>query len=110
MRITIHVDNHDTPGPPAPAPGQGITISDIAPTGSVSTNAGAAQGGPPAELAARAARLGALSAGPAPSGPPEVAGAPGFAPTGLDAQPSGRADTVLGSSTDASAGPAPTGG
>lgn len=34
----------------------------------------------PAELAARAAAIGALSAGPAPDGPPLATGAPGFQP------------------------------
>jgi hypothetical protein len=65
---------------------------------------------PPAELAARAAAIGALSGGPAPSGPPEgfTTGAPGFQPTapGTPSSP-GREETAAGASSDLPAGAAP---
>jgi hypothetical protein len=112
MRIIIHVDDQDARGAPAPISGQELSAPDMTPTGSVPVNAGAAQAGPAVELAARAARLGALSAGPAPSAPPDAAGVPGFTPAGLGPgsgpRPSDGADTPSGRSTDVSAGPAPT--
>jgi len=110
MRVTINIDDQDDRGSPAVATGRELSTPDLTPGGGSSASAGAAQAGPPAELAARAARLGAISAGPAPTGPPDVAGAPGLGPAGLGPQPSGGADISPGPSTDISAGPAPAAG
>jgi hypothetical protein len=108
MRITIHVDDQDDRGSPVVASGRELSTPDLTPGGGSAASAGAAPAGPSAELAARAARIGAISAGPAPTGPPDVAGAPGLGPVGLGPQPSGGADTPPDRSTDVSAGPAPT--
>lgn len=110
MRITIDIDEQGARVALAPPSGGDQNPPDMTPAAAPDANAGAAQAGPSADLAARAARLGATSAGPAPSGPPDVAGAPGLAPAGLDAQSTGRADTSPDPSVDVSAGPAPTAG
>jgi hypothetical protein len=108
MRVTINIDDQDDRGSPAVASGRELSTPDLTPGGGSSASAGAAQAGPPAELAARAARLGAISGGPAPTGPPGVVGAPGLGPADPGPQPSGGADTPPGPATDVSAGPAPT--
>lgn len=71
MRVTIQIDDDDAGAETAPSLASGaspVASPDI-------------EQAVPAELAARAARLGARSAGPAPSGPPETSGAPGLATT-----------------------------
>ncbi|MDX3187270.1 hypothetical protein PV458_02540 [Streptomyces sp. MN03-5084-2B] len=86
MRITIHIDED----------GASVTTSAATPGEAADTGSTA----PPADLAARAARLGAVSAGPAPTSAP-AADAPG-----LGHKP----DTSPGSPADVSAGPAPAAG
>src|SRR5215207_3838299 len=60
----------------------------------------------PADLAARAAAIGASSAGPAPESSPSVVGAPGFQPGAAGASPT-EAEQALGGASALSAGAAP---
>jgi hypothetical protein len=100
MRVTVQIEESD---------GDKGTVQQSPSADAGSSGAAPAGGGqePSPELAARAARIGALSAGPAPSGPPAGSGSPGFAPAGLGAaQPAAPADGDA-TTQDQSAGPAP---
>lgn len=101
MRIRIDIDDGKAGASTEREEAAGITVG--APTG-------AQAAAPPAELAARAAAIGALSGGPAPSGPPEgfTPGAPGFQPTapGTPSAPA-REESAAGVSPDLPAGAAP---
>jgi hypothetical protein len=113
MRVTVKIKD-DRPGsgpvpeggPPAVAP-----PPVASPAGTPAAGGGTgpeAGGGPSPELAARAARLGAISAGPAPSGAPDGAtGAPGFRIEGLGTPAAGAPGAAQDAPADHSAGPAP---
>jgi hypothetical protein len=108
MRVTVQIDD-DRGGSDAAAPEAGQPAAE--PLAGSTQSAGAPIGtaaGPSAELAARAARLGAISAGPAPSGPPGGGGAPGFLVEGLGTPAAGTPGAPLDAPADHSAGPAPT--
>jgi hypothetical protein len=113
MRVTLQIDDErpgtvpaPEGGPPAVAPPPAASPTGTATPGA--TTGPGAGGGPSPELAARAARLGAVSAGPAPSGPPAGAtGAPGFRVEGLGTPTAGSAGAAQEAPADQSAGPAP---
>jgi len=109
MRVTVQIDDDrggsDAAPPEAGQPEVGpaaVSAQSAGPT------AGGTAAGPSAELAARAARLGAISAGPAPSRPPGGEGAPGFLIEGPGAPAAGMPGAPLDAPADHSAGPAPT--
>jgi hypothetical protein len=116
MRVTVQIDD-ERPGADSAqqdtGPAAAVTSAGSPSAGGTSggpdpgTPDGGAAAGPSAELAARAARLGAISAGPAPSGPPDALGAPGFRIEGLGPQASGSPGAPAGAAADHSAGPAP---
>ena len=105
MRVTVKIDDERSGSAPAPEGGQPVMSSSAGSPGGMA--APEAAGGPSPELAARAARLGAISAGPAPSGPPGGAtGAPGFLIEDLGAQAAGAPGAAPDAAPDYSAGPA----
>jgi hypothetical protein len=112
MRVTVQIDD-ERPGT-APAPEGGPMAVPLPPAASPAGTPAAggsggpeAGGGPSPELAARAARLGAISAGPAPSGAPVgAAGAPGFRVEGLGPPAAGAPGAAQDAPADHSAGPA----
>lgn len=95
MRVTVQID--DDRGDETPQ------LTQLGPA----SGSGATSGAQPSpELAARATRIGAISAGPAPSGPPDSPGAPGYLPVSPAAPPAGTGAPTNVTPTDHSAGPA----
>ncbi|MCW2637010.1 MAG: hypothetical protein JWQ99_3377 [Blastococcus sp.] len=123
MRVTVQIDDERSgadshrsdPGQagtsPLGGPADAGASGGGAPTGGMADpgqpDLGTAAPGPSAELAARAARLGAVSAGPAPSGPPGALGTPGFLADTLGAPSAGTPGAPVGAASDHSGGAAP---
>jgi hypothetical protein len=89
-----------------------VTVTPSAGAEGGQGTAAAPQGEPsqtvPADLAARAAAVGASSAGPAPDSAPPGIGAPGFQPGALGGPAMPQADQPPGGTSAISAGAAPT--